>query len=514
MSGPGRKSMLMASVMMAGAAYLSYASGLLGSILAARTLGPRDYGIYAYIIWLAGVAVSIVNHGLPVSAIKFISESLGAGKEALAGQFHAWLRRAHGWSMCLLGGVILAVLWWRHPAGWDGHVLVFAAVVMVGTFSKGAYLFRTSVSKGHGIFSVEARTVALLSLINVVALLLAWIVGVSLMGMLAIYAGVSVGYWVSARYLMARERICLRNEPLPAEARARLVHHLGWTVVLTAIGVFNEGSVNMYALNEFVGSAEVGYYTIAAGLTKAGMDLLTVGLSSVLMTSMSHAAGKEGVAGLTRVFHGAVKNFHFFGLMLVGLGCLAADWAVHLLYGNRYESAILIMKVMFVLGGLTLSEGVFASLLSVLDRQRDRVFINAASLLITVPVSFLLIRHHGLMGAVWAYAVNRVLVFGIAVISSSRMAGVSAPWSAMARLTVAMLLALLLPLGLVQLWPGLVSGVIACAAFGLSFIALASRSGVWSASELAAVMQLVNRIPLLSRLLVRILPAHPEAPHG
>jgi O-antigen/teichoic acid export membrane protein len=81
MSGAqGGKSMLMASVMMAGAAYLSYASGLLSSILVARTLGPHDYGVYAYIIWLAGVSVSIVNHGLPVSAIKFISEVTGSAR--------------------------------------------------------------------------------------------------------------------------------------------------------------------------------------------------------------------------------------------------------------------------------------------------------------------------------------------------------------------------------------------------------------------------------------------------
>ena len=500
--------MMMASVMMAAAAYLSYASGLLGSVLAARTLGPLNYGIYAYIIWLAGVAVSVVNHGLPVSAIKFISESVGAGKEELAGAFHAWLRRAHYWSLCVLGALIFSVLLIRHPAGWGGHVLVFTAVVLIGAFSKSAYLFRTSVSKGHGIFTVEARTVAVLSLINVLALLLAWAVGINLMGMLGIYAGVSLGYWVCARYLMSKEQIFLSHEALPDHSRTRLVNHLGWTVALTAIGVFSEGSVNIYALNEFVGSSEVGYYTIAAGLTKAGMDLLTVGLSSVLMSEMSHAAGKDGLPGLTRVFRGAVKNFHFFGLLLVGFGFLSAEWAVHLLYGDRYNAAVVVVKVMFVFGGVTLSEGVFASLLSVLDRQRDRVLINAASLLITVPVSFLLIRWYGLDGAVCAYAVNRVLVFVIAVVTSSRMACVYAPWGVMARLTGAMLIALLIPLGVVQIWSGITPGVISCALFSVIFVAVASRWDIWGQSELDAVMRLTSRIPLISRLMALILPRH------
>ncbi len=506
MSEASGRSLLSSSLLMAGAAYLSYAAGLLGSILVARTLGPHDFGVYAYIIWLAGVSVSIVNHGLPVSAIKFISESMGAGRDVLAGSFHVWLRHAHRWSMAILGTAIFLFLWAKHPADWTGKFYLYAPAVLLAAYAKASYLFNTSVSKGHRIFTVEAKTVAFLSLCNVVALLLAWVVGISLDGMLLVYVLISVGYWFSTVHMMRREPIHVSQEKLPQDAKDRLISHLGWTVVLTGIGVFNEGAVNIYALNEFVGSAEVGYYTIAAGLTKAGMDLLTVGLSSVLMSAMSHASGRDGSAGLAKVFHSAVKNFHFFGLLLVGLGCLSADWVVQLLYGARYLPAVDIMKVMFILGGVTLSEGVFASLLSVLDKQRDRVLINAVSLLVTVPVSFLLIRSLGLSGAIWAYAINRFVVFAVAVISTTNMTAIHAPWLQLARLTGAMLLALVLPMALAHLVPGLVMGVLACVVFTLAFIALASRWRVWDRDELEAVTSLAQRVPGASAVLAWVLP--------
>jgi len=506
MSDSQGRSLLFSSLLMSGAAYLSYAAGLLGSILVARTLGPHDYGVYAYIIWLAGVSVSIMNHGLPVSAIKFISESIGADRPEVAGSFHVWLRRAHRWSVWGLGAVIFLFLLAKRPADWGRDFYFYAMAVLVAAYAKSAYLFNTSVSKGHRIFVIEAKTVAVMSLCNVLALLLAWAVGISLQGMLLLYVLISLGYWFSTIWMMRKAPILHDRGALPDDARARLKHHLGWTIVLTGVGVFGEGAVNIYALNEFVGASEVGFYTIAAGLTKAGMDLLTVGLSSVLMAAMSHAAGRDGASGLTKVFGVAVKNFHFFGLLLVGVGCLSADWVVGLLYGDRYLAAVMLMKVMFIFGGLTLSEGVFASLLSVLDKQRDRVFINVGSLLFTVPMSFGLIWRFGLSGAIWAYAINRAVVFAVAVISATRMTGIQAPWSIMARLSAAMVVGLLPALALTHFFPGMWVGVPACAVFSLMFVALASRWRVWDADELSAVTRLAQRVPGAANVLSLLLP--------
>lgn len=506
MSAPAAgRSLLSSSVLMAGAAYLSYASGLLVSILAARTLGPQDYGSYAYVLWLSSVVVSLLNHGLPVTAIKFIAESVGRGTQPAAKAWHARLSRFHLISLACVGVAVGGFLLWRPPAGWEAHAIAMVAVVLVAAMARARYLFNVSVAKGHGIFVLEARSVSILSALNVALLTLAWMLGVNLQVMLGLYVFISVLHWVFAAVGMRRFQLQSVNSDLPAADLVRMRDHLSWTVVLTAIGVFGEGAVNMYALHELVGASEVAYYSLASSLTKAGMDLLTVGLSSVLMSAMGQALGRGGRGELQAVFASSVRNFHFLGLLLAGLGLLASAWVVPLLYGKAYAPTIQIMQVMFLLGGLTLTEGVFAALLSVLDRQRNRVFINLVCILFTMPVSWFLIRDHGLLGAVWSYAINRCAVFLVSVGSVIVLSRMDPPWRELWRQTVLALGAWALPAGLVWLWPGMVSGVIACAGFALGFIWIAARRDIWSEEERQRFVALARRVPALSAFFSRLL---------
>jgi O-antigen/teichoic acid export membrane protein len=509
----GRQSLAMASVVMAGAAYVSYASGLLGSVLTARTLGPKDFGVYSYVVWLTGVLVALMNNGLPVSAIKFTSEAVGGGQMGLAAALHGRLRSLQFLSMSMVGVVALVILCWSPPAGWSGQVLALALVVVVAALAKSTYLFNTSLAKGFGEFSIEAKSVLVLSLANLVALTLAWIIGVSLWAMLGIYIAISLGYAGVVTWLMRQRQLVHVSSELPQVWRDRLRRHLGWTFVLTAVAVFNEGSVNVYLLNEHVGSAEVGFYAIASGLTKAGMDLLTVGLSSVLMSAMGHAVGKDGQLGLGRVFGNAVRHFHFFGLLLMGLGLLCGDAAVQVLYGARYEMAVPIMKLMFVLGGITLSEGVFASLLSVMDRQRERVLISALCTLVTAPLSWWLITSKGLDGAIVAYGINRLLVFSVVVISAIHLSRLFAPWAALLKLSAASGAAMILPLLVQQTWGAI--WVAACSAlvFLLSYVAVCARIGIWLPGELDVVFRLLRPVPFLSQF-ARLLLAQPLEKRG
>lgn len=501
----GGRSLLSSSILMAGAAYLSYASGLLVSVLAARTLGPQDYGTYAYVLWLCAVVVSLLNHGVPVTAIKFISESVGRGALQSTRAWHARLSRLHLRSLACIGAGVAAFLLVRPPAGWRPHEVLMVAVVLVAAAARARYLFSVSVAKGHGIFVLEARSVSILSALNVLLLTLAWLLGGSLQVMLGLYVFISVLHWVFAVVGMRRFHLRPVDAELPPADLLRMRGHLSWTIVLTVIGVFGEGAVNMYALHELAGSTEVGYYSLASSLTKAGMDLLTVGLSSVLMSAMGQALGRGGREELHLVFSSSVRHFHFLGLLLAGLGLLASSWVVPLLYGGSYAATIPVMQVMFLLGGLTLTEGVFASLLSVLDRQRNRVFINLACIAFTMPVSWCLIQAHGLQGAIWSYAINRCAVFVVSIVSVTMLSQMRPPWGDLVRQTSIALVAMLLPASLTWWLPGLATGVVSCALFVLVFIWLAARANVWTQDERLRFVALSARVPMLSGVLARVL---------
>lgn len=122
----GAKAMLRSALLMTGSTYVAYAAGLITSMLIARGLGPADYGRYAYLIWLSGVLVLLMNHGLTTSAIRFISESLGRQDSHGARSLHRWFQTRQGWSVVVVGALFLLALPLLKPSGWEGDLLIFA----------------------------------------------------------------------------------------------------------------------------------------------------------------------------------------------------------------------------------------------------------------------------------------------------------------------------------------------------------------------------------------------------
>ena len=97
-------------MMVTGSTYVSYALGMLTSIVIARSLGPDDFGRYSYVVWLAGLLVVLANNGTTNTAIRFVSESLGRGSEAGAAGIHGWLRRRQLASALLVAAGFLLLL--------------------------------------------------------------------------------------------------------------------------------------------------------------------------------------------------------------------------------------------------------------------------------------------------------------------------------------------------------------------------------------------------------------------
>ena len=74
---------------------------------------------------------------------------------------------------------------------------------------------------------------------------------------------------------------------------------------------------------------------------------------------------------------------------------------VVLMYGERYDAVVLALRVMIVVGGLTMGEAAFNALLSTTDNQRMRVVFACLSLVVTAGFAFTLV-----LMAVLAFALS------------------------------------------------------------------------------------------------------------
>src|SRR5450755_1712015 len=458
------------------ATYLTYAVGLLNNAIIARGLGPTDFGRYSYVIWLCGWLVLIINNGLTTSGIRFVAEQLGAGSVESAQRVHGYLLRlSHYSEWVVLGGFAIAA-WLIHAADWREAMPLFIGVVLIGALAKSRYLFDISIAKGYSQFKIEPYSTVGVGALTTLLVVILYLNHARLTTYLLVFGASSLAFWIVAA-LQLRQAGVAPAAALPnSEVLSRLRPHLRWTVLLAAVTIFGNKSVEVFFLNATHAATTVGFFTIGAALTRGGIDLLTSGLMTVLMPVMSSAFGRGGDVLVNRIFSDSVRYFAFAGLIAAGAGFWLAGPTVEVLYGPNYLPAVTAFRVMAVVSGLTLAESSFAALLSTTDRQRSRAVLVAIQILITVMFAAVLIPPYGFTGALIAHATSRLMGFTLVIGWVSRTYSAKLPIRQLLRLALAAGLAAVPAWGLVTLLNGLVAHALGVAAAVLYVLLLAPFS--------------------------------------
>jgi len=497
----GRAAAIKAVLWTTGSTYISYFLGLAVSVLIARTLGVDDYGRYAYLVWLTGILVLIANHGLTMTGIKFVSECLGREQPAAASHVYAWLRRIQRWSILVVAIGYVAALPWLRPAGWEGHATILVAIVILSFGFKASSLFNTSIAKGYGRFGIEPLTNVLVTLTNAVLVVALALWGGSLFGYALLFAIASISYALISGYQLHRAGLHGVIDHAQDELLVRVKPHLFWTATLAAISAIGNRSVEMFLLNRWMGAAEVGFFAIATALTRAGIELLVAGLSSVMMPLMGYVMGSGDRNKAQGLFADACRYYQFFGLLIAGVGVCWADVVVRLMYGAKYAEVVPIFRILIITAGVLLANGAFSAVLANSDNQRFRVGVTIVSFVATFAVAIVLIPAYGVVGAALAQAISSVLCAFIVVAGIHSFVGLRLPWGpllkqyALGGVVAALSYAIVWVAGghpLSQWAAGLF--------FGVAMIVLSIPAGLWRDEERRYIAQLIARIARLAWL--------------
>jgi O-antigen/teichoic acid export membrane protein len=493
----GRIASLRDAVFITAATYITTGLGLVVSMIAARDLGPEAYGKYAYLVWMSGILVLCCNHGLGLAGIRFVSEYIGRNERKTAEQIHHWLGRWQVISTAAVLALFFVAVWWMPLAGWESQRPLLAGIVVIGVAAKASYLFDVSIAKGHKLFQVEALTNSLMSMVYVAGVGALALSHASLNAYAIYFGAVSAAHIVLVRKLMKRHDIHADPTPCPPGVIERLRPHIGWTVVLVAAAILSNKTLETFILGTRIGPAEVGYFTIAATLTKGGIDVLSSALTAMLMPMMAHAFGEGGMARVNEILKDAVRHFLFFGLVIAGVGLLWAEQGVSLLYGHRYDAVIPALQVMVIVGGLTLPEGALGALLSTTDHQKLRAGIVAMSLVISATSAIVLVSHYGLNGALWSVAVTRFLILFVTAATIHKLLGARFPVNEIVRQLAAAAIAGALCAGMLYLSNGPLMQVLSGFVYLLAFLASTVWLKAWTRQDAELALALAERRPAL-----------------
>lgn len=423
------------------ATYVENALGILASVLIARTLGPTEYGFYAFAVWLSGWLLRGCNHALPITSIRFVAEARGRNDPDLALSIsHLAFRLQQASSIAVLvifAATALAV----PPDEWREDLFLIVVLIVASVYSRAAFWMLGAIGKGFERFEVENLSLVLMAVLNT-CMVVAWsLARGDWKDFLLTYLVSSIVLAASARYLARRHRVLPRQGHIPGETTSRMRRQFGLTAVIVLIGLVSGRAIETALLKAYSSPAAFAYFAIAGTLTKGAIDFVSSGLAAVLLPAMAKAYGGRGANGTAEITAEAVRYYWILGLAITSLGIVVAPGMVSLLYGTKYAEAIPAVVVSLVVAGLTTHSGALAALQNATERQADRLKIAVGTLAVNLALGLMLIPRFHLMGAVASSALTSLFHLAFAWYYVRRHVRVVAPLGIMARNAVAATLA-------------------------------------------------------------------------
>jgi O-antigen/teichoic acid export membrane protein len=480
-----------ALVAMAG--YVEAAVGLAVGVMIARTLGPAAYGHYAFAIWRCGMLVMVGNNAMPTSSIKFIAEARGSDRPDTAAALAHRLALLQTASSAVVLTIFVAFMLYKPIDEWYRNLPLMLGITVVAVWARAGFWMRGAVGKGFERFKPEAVALMCTAVLNVGLVgLLAWNHG-TVLQFFAVYAILGLFANLIVRMMLRQQSVPIAPGPLPEPLTLRLRSHVMLTGVLMLLTAFTTRAVEMTLLKLFESTEVVGYFAIAAALTKGAVDLLAGGMSAVLLPAMARRYGKSGKASLASMLRESTRLYWFLGLAVAGLGFTVSEGIVHLLYGARYDAAIPAVTWNLAIAGLMLVNGAAAAVLTASDRQVDRIRVVLYTFALNIGLGLYLIPRFGLYGAIASYGLSQLFETVFAWWYASRHTQLRLDYATLSRIALAAGIATLLghlTTRFLHLQLAFVGGL---AVFLLSYFALSVVFRTWRASDFETIANVVSR---------------------
>jgi O-antigen/teichoic acid export membrane protein len=307
-----------------------YPLSIVVGILVARSLGPHDRGLYAFLGLMGSLVLPLLSFGFGGGVIYLVSS--GKWKcEQIASTVLA-VGIAQGlFDAAVVGG--LRMLGWLGKTGAELPPGLLAIVLAILP-AQGASLMLTRLLLGAGCYAtLNVLSLAMAAGLPLLLAALVLVAGFGLPGAVAAYAATNVLSTVALVVLVWR-RFHPSTKLEPVFFREASAY--GAKVWLGDVAARANLRFDQFVLGAFATASSLGRYSIAVGLT----ELLWLGpdsLGPVLFNRLAGSKGTEERAALTEQIHRAL--IFLVIVLAAGLG-LVAPWLVPLVYGSPFAEAV------------------------------------------------------------------------------------------------------------------------------------------------------------------------------
>jgi O-antigen/teichoic acid export membrane protein len=416
------------------------ASGYLGMLILAWSLGPADFGLYGVIISLLVWLERVTMLGIPSATTKLVA----AGEHAVAPTSILL--------SLMLAAIVVVALWVFAPAiarlfQAPGQEALFRLAALDVPF-YGMYLMYRGVAMGRRKFTVVFWSGLILGSVKLIAL--AWVVlaGYAISGALVAYVTASV-----AAFLFLAVRLPIKPMPLDLGS-ARIIVQTALPLAISSFGLSLLHNLDLWLLKALIApdiAEQVGVYAATRVLARTP-ELVLLPIGSVLFPLVSGALAQNNLQQARDYIKSGMRVLWLVLLPTVVLVAIDAEPILRLFFPAEYHGGGTSLSLQTVGFGLLTVLGTLLLFIMARGDFYTAVLIGLAMVVLLLPLAFVLIPEYGTTGAASSFALTVASGTSICMALVYFRFEVLIPRSALLKGMVAT--AILIPLALVLSAPG------------------------------------------------------------
>lgn len=380
----------------------------------ARHFGPTKLGAFAYVMWLASLAVVVGHLGIASTVAKYLPEAVGQRNTPLA---KALVREAWRLQTLVSIAVVLMGLAWTRSLPEDEQL--YASLAILSVFPAGLMGIASSINQSfqnlvdNSIASIFG--VVLQSLLTCSSILLGW-------GLPGLAMALLAGRTLDCAYRIVRAQRCFRAQlgpehdttpgGLSASERAELLRFSLQALGLMLLNVVVWSRSEMFFLKRMSSVEQVAFYSLSFGLGLIPKEIASP-FAKAAMAALYAESGLNKDRG-TRV---AELSTRYQALVVfpaaLGLAVLSGP-LVRLLYGEKYFAAAPVLFAAAALGPVGHLVEPVVTLLRTRDEQRRLIIWTAGAGAVMLGLDWWLVGALAALGGALANGLGQaLLVFGL-----------------------------------------------------------------------------------------------------
>lgn len=389
--------------------------GVIGSIIAARILGPSIFGLYAIGWTLLRFLTLIIPLGMDRALLRFAPKYYGEDSQSLKGLFRTTILLALGFSL-LIGIAQYALSPWlaqdiyRKPELVSIFRLFAIAIPLIAILVVVSAATRVTQNIKLSVLIQDLGQPLLgLVLMIVFSLLGMGLNGVIYSEVVSFFAAAIIGCLAVVHVFPEIRQVKSRNS-ISAKSL------LEYSIPATLSGAFSVYIlwIDRILVGLLLSSSENGIYLAISQISTIFM-VISAGVNVIVVPMFSDLFHKKDMASLEEIYKISTKWGIYLGLPILIVLLTSPSDVITLIYGRLYSSGAGALTVLLIGQAINLFTGSINPLLIMTGNEKAFFRISAIVFLLSIVLNIILIPSLGLFGAALSTSISLSVLYVFAL---------------------------------------------------------------------------------------------------